>query len=121
MFHPVVVSAAMTLLLMSGATASSEPSDAVLLDLEPAVNGAVSANGLFPSQAMEEEFSAYLRWAKEQGWSRLVAFESLIEDEATASGGLPSQLMKDQFSAYMRWVGDQGLSPFYAFSATNFD
>jgi hypothetical protein len=121
MFHPLLVSAAITLLLMSGATESSESSDARLLDLEPAVNGAVSANGLFPAQAMEEAFTAYLRWAKEQGWSRLVAFESLINDDATAGGRLPSQRMQDQFSTYMRWVDDQGLSPFYAFTATNFD
>ena len=121
MFHPVLVSAGIALLMMSGTTVSSEPSDAVLLDLEPTVNGAVSANGLFPSQTMEEEFAVYLRWAKEKGLSRLVAFESLIQHDATASGRLPTQRMKDQFSAYMRWVDDQGLSPFYAFTATSFD
>lgn len=71
-------------------------------DLEPAINGAVSANGLFPSQAMEEELTAYLRWTKMQGLSRLVAFESMIDGGSFADNPLPSRRMEEQFGAYMR-------------------
>jgi hypothetical protein len=37
------------------------------LDLEPAINGAVSASGTFPSQAMEDQIAAYLAWSDKTG------------------------------------------------------
>jgi hypothetical protein len=37
------------------------------LDLEPCINGAVSASGTYPSQAMEDQIQAYLAWSTETG------------------------------------------------------
>jgi hypothetical protein len=37
------------------------------LDLEPCINGGVSSSGVFPSQAMEEQVSAYIVWSPETG------------------------------------------------------
>lgn len=121
MFKSTLVAGLAGLLLLSGPVDSAQPRGEASLDLEPAINGAVSANGLFPQQAMEEEFAQYLRWTKEQGVSRLVAFEPLIAVGDVASSRFPSQRMEDQFVAYMRWVDDQELSPFYAFTVTDFD
>jgi hypothetical protein len=109
------------LVLISASAGSAEPDGGGNLDLEPAMNGAVSARGLFPSQAMEEEFSRYLRWAKEQGLSRLVAFESLLANGGDMQASLGSRRMEEQFEAYLRWVEDQGHSPFYAFLVSDFD
>lgn len=36
-------------------------------DLEPCINGAVSASGTFPNQAMERQIGAYLDWAAMTG------------------------------------------------------
>jgi hypothetical protein len=107
--------------LLTGAARSSELPIKTNLGLEPTLNGGVSANGLFPTQAMQEEFSAYLDWTKDQGLSRLVAFESVIAGEDVAGARLRSQRMEDQFVAYMIWVQEYELSPFYAFAVTNFD
>lgn len=121
MFRAVIVAVVAGLLLMSAPVNSAEPVGGTSLDLEPAINGAVSATGLFPSQAMEEEFAAYLRWTKDEGISRLVAFESLIGAGSTAEVRLSSERMEGQFEAYLRWVEEQDLSPFYAFTASDFD
>jgi len=109
------------LLLLSSPGESAEPLGETGPDLEPAINGAVSSNGLFPSQDMEDEFAAYLGWTKDRGISRLVAFESMIGGATSAGSALPSQGMEEQFAAYLRWVDDRCLSPFYAFMATDFD
>ena len=87
----------------------------VILTLDPGFNGAVSQSGLFPTQAMEEQFAAYLRWTKERGIDRLAAFESVIDGGASSGFRFPTQSMDEQFSAYIRWVDDEGLSPFYSF------
>ena len=121
MFRSTLIVAATAIFLMSGPARAIELPSVATQDLEPALNGAVSANGLFPTQAMEEAFTDYLRWVKEQGLSRLVVFEPLVTEGYPASGQLPHQDMEDQFLAYMRWVETEGLSPFYAFGVTNFD
>jgi hypothetical protein len=109
------------LLPMSAPVNSAEPVGGTSLDLEPAINGAVSATGLFPSQAMEEEFAAYLRWTRDRGISPLFAFESLIGPGNAAERRLSSERMEGQFEAYLRWVEEQDLSPFYAFTVSDSD
>jgi hypothetical protein len=37
------------------------------VDLEPCINGEVSASGTFPSQAMEDQIGAYLDWSARTG------------------------------------------------------
>jgi hypothetical protein len=108
-------------LLLSAPVKSSEPVGGTSLDLEPAINGAISATGLFPSQAMEDAFAAYLRWTREQGLSRLVAFESMLDAGTVHGMTLPTPHMTAQFEAYMSWVDAQDLSPFYAFAVSDFD
>lgn len=50
--------------------------------LEPCINGQVSASGTFPTQAMEEQIDAYLRWSNRTGqpyYLFTVANHQLIE------------------------------------------
>jgi hypothetical protein len=121
MLKPILATGIAGLLLLSGPGESSDRMGAASLALEPAVNGAVSADGLFPSQEMQDEFSAYLRWAKEQGISRLRAFEPLAKGGTAADADLASERMEEQFAIYLSWVEEQGISPFYAISVTDFD
>ena len=113
MAHPMLP---LTLALLAFSV-RAESSMASSHALEPCINGEVSASGLFPSQAMEDELASYLRWTKEQCLSRLVAFELLIDPGRDAAELFPTQRMTEQFGAYMRWVEEAGLSPFYAFTA----
>jgi hypothetical protein len=120
MFNPLLVTGLATVLMMSGPAHSDQAVGAASLGLEPAINGAVSASGLFPTQGMEDELTTYLRWTKERGISRLAAFESLIDGDA-AGASLPDEQMSAEFQAYLRWVEAEDLSPFYAFMVTDFD
>jgi hypothetical protein len=52
-------------LLAFSVSASDQP--AVDLDLEPCVNGEISASGTFPTQAMEEQVDAFVSWSAETG------------------------------------------------------
>ncbi len=121
MFKSVLLTGIVGAFLFSGAARSADTAGAASLDLEPAINGAVSATGLFPSQAMEEEFMSYMRWVRAQDMSPLVAFESTIDGGAAVNDVLPSQEMAEQFTAYLHWVDDEGLSPFYAFIESDLD
>ncbi len=82
---------------------------------------------LFPTEAMAEQFEAYLAWTKEQGLSRLAAFERLSQEQIHYSPNLsvemplPTSEMAEQFAAYLRWTREQKLSRFYAFAQTDFD
>jgi hypothetical protein len=121
MFKTILVTVVAGTLFLSGVGNAAERIGVGNRDLEPAINGAVSANGLFPTQAMEEEFAAYLRWAKDRGLSRLTAFESMFDSGDRTAASLPNERMGEQFGAYLRWVDEQGLSPFYALMVTDFD
>jgi hypothetical protein len=37
------------------------------LNLEPCINGEVSSQGVFPTQAMEDQITAYLEWSAARG------------------------------------------------------
>ncbi|KAA6184845.1 hypothetical protein F2Q65_11070 [Thiohalocapsa marina] len=81
----------------------------------------------FPTDAMAEQFAEYLAWTKQNGLSRLAAFESLQRGEVhesphlSAEVSLPTAEMTEQFHAYLQWVRKQGLGDFYAFQVTEFD
>lgn len=127
MLKSTLIAGGLALALMNTSPGTAESNPAVL-DLEPAINGAVSASGLFPAQHIEDAFSAYLDWTKEQGISRLAAFESRpghleggLDEAGSRSGRFPSQAMEDSFVAYVQWIDRAGLSPFYAFKVTDFD
>lgn len=46
--------------------------------LEPSLNAKVSASGRFPSQAMEDQFLAYVDWVQSNGLDKLHAFEDVV-------------------------------------------
>lgn len=97
-----------------------------IADLEPTINGAVSASGLFPDQAMEDEFVDYLAWTKTLGLSRLAAFEGFVNSGEHASRDLVGEVFKNaemaaEFDEYLQWVRRNQLSPFYAFKVSEFD
>ena len=60
--------------LLAGSTAMAN--ETYIDDLEPHINGGVSATGLFPTQAMENQFTEYLKWVKENGLPMDYAIET---------------------------------------------
>jgi hypothetical protein len=46
--------------------------------LEPSLNAQVSASGRFPTQAMEDQFQAYLTWVQDTGLDKIHAFEGVV-------------------------------------------
>lgn len=48
--------------------------------LEPAGNGNISASGRFPTQAMEDQYNAYVAWVQDAGMTKAEAFDSLINN-----------------------------------------
>jgi hypothetical protein len=55
------------------------------LSLEPCINGDVSASGNFPSQAMEEQFHAYLNWRSQAPALASEAIAPLLGDGHSTS------------------------------------
>jgi len=56
------------------------------LSLEPCINGAVSEGGSFPSQEMEDQVHAYLKWRSDQPYYLFTVASEYIEtplDEGT--------------------------------------
>jgi hypothetical protein len=115
----------LALLLVSTNPQAAALDETSARQLEPALNGAVSATGLFPTQAMEDAFNDYLAWTREQGLSRLAAFEPVVRDfpagQGSLSGRFPTQEMEEQFKEYLAWTGDSQYSLFYAFRAVEFN
>jgi hypothetical protein len=52
-------------LLTYSVSATEPPADDY--SLEPCINGAVSASGAFPTQAMEDQIRAYVAWSGKMG------------------------------------------------------
>ena len=50
------------------------------LSLEPCINGDVSASGNFPSQAMEEQFQAFLDWRSQAPAVASEAIATLLDE-----------------------------------------
>ena len=95
------------------------------IELDACMNGQVSASGLFPTQAMEEQFARYLDWATAEGLDVTFALQPTPEATTTLDPGangsvsetgiFPSQAMEDQFHAYLAWTEAAGLDITYAF------
>lgn len=95
------------------------------IELDPCLNGQVSTSGLFPTQAMEEQFTQYLDWTAAEGLDQRFALEPTTETvtkldagangSVSATGTFPSQAMEDQFNAYLAWTQAAGLDITYAF------
>ena len=95
------------------------------IELDPCLNGQVSTSGLFPTQAMGEQFARYLAWTAAEGLDVTFALEPTAEAITTldpgangsvsATGTFPTQAMEDQFNAYLAWTEAAGLDVTYAF------
>jgi len=128
MLKSISIAGALALLLLNASPHAAECDKHGALDLEPAINGSVSANGLFPEQGMEDAFRAYLAWTKDKGLSRLAAFEAVERDVAdlgegkgSYSGRFPNQEMEERFKDYLAWASEGESRLFYAFRAVDFD
>ncbi|MEA3278696.1 MAG: hypothetical protein U9Q81_26035 [Pseudomonadota bacterium] len=128
MLKSTLIAGGLVLLMLNTAQGAVELGQSANLDLEPAINGDVSATGLFPAQAMEDAFGAYLKWTKHRGISRLAAFESradelepAINGGVSATGLFPTQMMEEQFGAYLDWTEEREVRRFDAFRVTDFD
>jgi hypothetical protein len=62
---PSYVPLLLSVLASSGSAA--EEITASEQNLEPCINGAVSATGMFPTQATEEQVNAHLAWSAKTG------------------------------------------------------
>jgi predicted YcjX-like family ATPase len=93
----------------------------------PSVTQPAGVDRALPSVEMAEQFDAYLAWTKEQGLSRLAAFETLSPEQIHRSPNLsgqfplPTAVMTEQFNAYLQWTREQNLGRFYAFQTRDFD
>lgn len=112
---------ALSLLLLSSVSSAAQGTT-VVMDLEPAVNGAVSAGGRFPSQEMEDAFKEYVDWTEGHGLRGAAAMKHIGQQlEPAMNGGVashglfPSQSMEDQYRIYLDWTSNNGLSGLYAF------
>jgi hypothetical protein len=117
MLKSTLITGAVALTLLVSGPRAAEARVSTANDLEPAINGQVSASGLFPTQEIEEQFSAYLVWTKARGLSRLVAFEP----RQGAEDVLPNEDMRQAFEEYLQWAVETGRGPYYAFTTRNFD
>jgi len=66
------------------------------LDLEPCINGEVSASGLFANQEAEDEYYRNLQQAD------VLELEPCINSEVSASGMFPTQEAEDRFLMLQR-------------------
>jgi hypothetical protein len=67
MLKSILITGAVALTLFVSGPRAAEATVSAANNLEPAINGQVSASGLFPTPEIEEQFSAYLVWTKAQG------------------------------------------------------
>lgn len=123
--HILSKSLALTLALaMVGGLHATELRTPAELGYEVGMSGEVSHTGRFPSQAMEDQFKAYLAWVEQNEISAEHAFVGKIEPlpsldgvlngNVSATGRFPNQAMEDQFKAYLSWVEREGLDRDYA-------
>jgi hypothetical protein len=128
MVFPTLVAGGFSLLMTSASNVAAEQVALAEAD-QPTVSVTehVVSEQVFPSDEMAEQFAAYLAWTKEQGLSRLVAFETLrpeqihLSPNLSAQRPLPTPEMAEQFHAYLKWTREKNLGRFYAFQANDFD
>ncbi len=106
---------------------SADQASVTVADLEPTINGAVSASGRFPSQAMEEAYNAFIAWTEGHGQRGDAAMkyiaqqiEPAMNGSVASRGGFPSQAMEDQYQIYLGWTRANGLSDLYAFEQSRY-
>jgi len=112
-------------LAVAGSAQAAELSTPADLGYEVGMSGAVSFTGRFPTQAMEDQFNAYLAWVEQSGIEATYAFAGEIQPvpslepglngKVSETGRFPTQAMENQFNAYLTWVEKEQLASDYAF------
>ena len=112
-------------LIVAGGLQASELNTPANLGYEVGMSGEVSYSGRFPTQAMEDQYNAYLAWvdANDLDVTHAVASEirpvasldGVLNGNVSATGRFPTQAMEDQFNRYLSWVEQDGLDQSYAF------
>jgi hypothetical protein len=114
-----------TALAVVGGLQAAELTTPANLGYEVGMSGEVSYSGRFPTQAMEDQYNAYLAWVDANGLdiTHAVAAEirpvesldGVLNGNVSATGRFPTQAMEDQFNQYLSWVEQDGLDQDYAF------
>lgn len=112
-------------LAVSGAAQAAELSTPANLGYEVGMSGEVSYTGRFPTQAMEDQFNAYLAWVDQNDLDAnhalarqiqpVPSLDGVLNGNVSATGRFPTQAMEDQFHAYLAWVEQEGVDNGYAF------
>jgi hypothetical protein len=110
-----------------GSLQATEVTHPAKTGLDACLNGDVSASGRFPTQAMEDQYNAYVAWVAENNLDVTHAINPRIEATSalepagngniSASGRFPTQAMEDQYNAYVAWVQTTGLTKAEAFGS----
>ncbi|TVP79349.1 hypothetical protein [Thioalkalivibrio sp.] len=110
-----------------GSLQATEVTNPAKTGLDACLNGDVSASGRFPTQAMEDQYNAYVAWVEENNLDVTHAINPSIEATSalepagngniSASGRFPTQAMEDQYNAYVAWVQNTGLTKAEAFDS----
>ncbi len=111
-------------LAMAGGLQAAELRTPAQMGYEVGMSGEVSYTGTFPTQAMEDQFNAYLAWVEQNSIDAEHAFagqiqpvpslDGVLNGQVSATGRFPTQAMEDQFNAYLSWVEREGLTKDYA-------
>jgi len=112
-------------LAVAGSVQATESTTPANMGFEVGMNGEVSYSGRFPTQAMEDQYNAYLAWvdANDLEVTHAVApeirpvasLDGVLNGNVSATGRFPTQSMEDQFNEYLTWVERDGLEQNYAF------
>lgn len=113
----------------AGGLQANEPATPAQLGYEVGMSGEVSHSGRFPTQAMEDQYNAYLAWVAVNDLDATHAVDPILRPvssldgaqngNVSATGRFPTQAMEDQFNAYQTWVAQSGVDADYAFRLTN--
>jgi hypothetical protein len=112
-------------LAVAGTAQAVELSTPAKLGYEVGMSGAVSYTGRFPTQAMEDQFNAYVAWVEQNGLDATHAvtgeiqpvpsLDAALNGNVSATGRFPTQAMENQFQAYLAWVEKEDIASDYAF------
>ena len=112
-------------LAVAGGLQAADSNTPANLGYEVGMSGDVSYSGRFPTQAMEDQYNAYLAWVDANGLdvthavapeiSPVASLDGVLNGNVSATGRFPTQAMEDQFNQYLSWVGQDGLDENYAF------
>jgi hypothetical protein len=112
-------------LAVAGSLQAAELTTPANMGFEVGMNGEVSYSGRFPTQAMEDQYNAYLAWVDANGLDvthavapeirPVPSLDGVLNGNVSATGRFPTQSMEDQFNEYLTWVERDGLDQGYAF------